>query len=348
MKERFLGLDLYRVLAILMITILHVNYQHCGLINNPTLSTGACATGLFIEYLCLAGVNCFAMLSGYFAGGMGVKYDWNWVKRIALFWFKMVLFGVVLYLSIVLFIPQARDYSFDYLSTFLPFKGFYWYINAYFGLMIFMPLVNKSLQACSDRALLVVSGILFILFSIFPLLGIESKTLGVLGGYSLSWLLICYIYGYVVKRLANNVLNIKKVNLILIIILILSVLVPFIIDFYGFKWMQFYNSPFCVLEALCLMLLLIQVKMTHSWLIKLIAFISANSLGVYLFQNYPYIWDNYIFRINPVVYPPFKMVCYFIFVVVVLEFLGVLLNLIVEKIYKHSAKICTYLGKIKF
>ena len=65
MKERFLGLDLYRVLAILMITILHVNYQHCGLINNPTLSTGACATGLFIEYLCLAGVNCFAMLSGY-------------------------------------------------------------------------------------------------------------------------------------------------------------------------------------------------------------------------------------------------------------------------------------------
>lgn len=348
MKERFLGLDLYRVLAILMITILHVNYQHCGLINNPTLSTGACATGLFIEYLCFAGVNCFAMLSGYFMGGMGVKYDWNWVIRIVRFWFKMVLFGVILYLSIVLFIPQARDYSFDYLSTFLPFKGFYWYINAYFGLMIFMPLVNKSLQVCSDRALLVVSGILFILFSVFPSLGLESKTFGVLGGYSLSWLLICYIYGYVVKRFANNVLNIKKVNLILIIILILSVLVPFTIDFCGLRWMQFYNSPFCVLEAVCLMFLLIQVKMTHSWLIKLIAFISANSLGVYLFQNYPYIWDNYIFRINPVVYPPFKMVCYFIFVVVVLEFLGVLLNLIVEKIYKHSAKICTYLGKVKF
>lgn len=348
MKARFLGLDLYRVLAILMITVLHVNYQHCGLINNPTLSTGACATGLFIEYLCFAGVNCFAMLSGYFMGGMGTKYDLDWVIRIVRFWFKMVLFGVVLYLTVFLFIPQSRNCSFDYISTFLPFRGFYWYINAYFGLMIFMPLVNKSLQACSDRALMVVSSMLFIFFSIFPSLGLESKTFGVLGGYSISWLLICYIYGYVVKRFANKVLNIRNIKIILTIILILSVLVPFIIDFYGLKWMQFYNSPFCVLEALCLMLLLIQVKIKHSWLIKLIAFISANSLGVYLFQNYPYIWDNYIFRINPVVYPPFKMVCYFIFVVVILEFLGVLLNLIVEKIYKHSAKICTYWGKIKF
>lgn len=345
MKERFLGLDLYRVLAILMITILHVNYQHCGLINNPTLSTGACATGLFIEYLCFAGVNCFAMLSGYFMGGMGVKYDWNWAKRIALFWFKMVLFGVVLYLSIVLFIPQARDYSFDYLSTFLPFKGFYWYINAYFGLMVFMPLVNKSLQACSDRALLVVSGILFILFSIFPLLGIESKTLGVLGGYSLSWLLICYIYGYLVRRLANKVLNIKNINFILTIILILCVLVPFTIDFCGLKWMQFYNSPFCVLEAVSLMLLLLKIKITRPLLIKLVAFLSANSLGVYLFQNYPFIWENYIFRTNPEIYPVFKMAFYFIFVVVVLEILGIVLNISVEKIYKIVTKFAVYYKK---
>lgn len=345
MKERLFGLDLYRVLAILMITILHVNYQHCGLINNPNLPRGACAIGLFIEYLCFAGVNCFAMLSGYFAGGMGVKYDWNWAKRIALFWFKMVIFGVVLYLSIVLFIPQARDYSFDYLSTFLPFKGFYWYTNAYFGLMIYMPLVNKSLQVCSDRALLVASGILFILFSIFPMLGIESKTFGVSGGYSLSWLLICYIYGSVVKRLANKVLNIRNINLFLTVILVLSVLVPFMMDFCGFKWMQFYNSPFCVLEAVCLMLLLIQIKMTRPRLIKVITFLSANSLGVYLFQNHPFIWENYIYRTNPEIYSLFKMVCYFVFVVLVLEFLGIVLNVIVEKICNISAKIAGYRQK---
>jgi peptidoglycan/LPS O-acetylase OafA/YrhL len=91
MRERLCGLDLYRSLAILMITVLHVNWQHCGLIYTPGLPRSVYGAGLFIEYLCFAGVNCFAMLSGYLSGEANMDYGRKWLGRIASFWLKMTL-----------------------------------------------------------------------------------------------------------------------------------------------------------------------------------------------------------------------------------------------------------------
>ena len=100
MKERAVGLDIYRILAMLMITALHINYQHCNLLNNRDLPGVLYYSGLIIEYICYAGVNCFAMLSGYLLGNTDGGFDRKWGYRCISFYGKMVWWGILLYLLI--------------------------------------------------------------------------------------------------------------------------------------------------------------------------------------------------------------------------------------------------------
>jgi hypothetical protein len=214
---------------------------------------------------------------------------------------------------------------------FFPFAGPYWYINAYFALMMLMPVLNRGLAACSDKSLLVLSASLFVFTSVFPAFGLESAELSVAGGYSAVWLVVCYIYGCVIRRLAHYELGVRNIKLILVSLLALSVGVPFVCDFAGGKWMLFYHSPFCVVEAAALMLLLLQVKIKSVWLVKAVSFVSVNSLGVYLVQTHPFIWNNYVVRTNPELYPCFKMAGYFIAVVLILEIAGLAFNFVVDR-----------------
>lgn len=331
MRERLCGLDLYRSLAILMITALHVNWQHCGLIYTPGLPRSVYGLGLFIEYLCFAGVNCFAMLSGYLSGTANMDYGRSWIGRIASFWLKMTLWSVILYLAVVFCLPGGGNYRLDFRSTFFPFAGPYWYINAYFVLMVVMPVLNRGLAECSDKSLLVLSAALFVFTSVLPSFGLESAELSLAGGYSAVWLVVCYIYGCAIRRLAHYVLGVRNIKLILVSLLALSVGVPFICDFAGGKWMLFYHSPFCVVEAASLMLLLLQVKIKSGSLVKAVSFVSVNSLGVYLVQTHPFIWNNYVVRTNPELYPCIKMAGYFIAVVLILEIAGLAFNFVVDR-----------------
>lgn len=331
MRERLYGLDLYRSLAILMITVLHVNWQHCGLIYTPGLPRSVYGSGLFIEYLCFAGVNCFAMLSGYLFGEANMDYGRSWLGRIASFWLKMTLWSVILYFAVVFWLPGSENYRFDYRAAFFPFAGPYWYINAYFVLMVLIPVLNRGLAACSDKSLLVLSASLFVFTSVFPAFGLESAELSVAGGYSAVWLVVCYIYGCAIRRLAHYVLGVRNIKLILVSLLALSVGVPFMCDFAGGKWMLFYHSPFCVVEAAALMLLLLQMKIKSVWLVKAVSFVSVNSLGVYLVQTHPFIWSNYVCRTNPEICPGFGMVGYFIAVVLILEIAGLAFNFVVDQ-----------------
>ena len=77
--ERNYGLDLYRLLAMLMITALHVNYQQLNLMehNVPSVSS----MGYLIEYICFCGVNCFALLTGFLFKSK-MNYDKKWFSKV--------------------------------------------------------------------------------------------------------------------------------------------------------------------------------------------------------------------------------------------------------------------------
>ena len=169
MNTRCYGLDIYRILAMLMITALHINNQYCGLLGD-TLPFNCYLSGVIVEYLCFAGVNCFAMLSGWLMGEGAGEYDRKWGYKTISFAAKIVLWGLLLYLVVFLFLPGGRGYDFNIKATFIPIVGFWWYINAYCGLLIFMPLLCKGLSKISLRELAILSGCMFFAFSILPMI----------------------------------------------------------------------------------------------------------------------------------------------------------------------------------
>lgn len=336
MKERSYGLDLYRIMAMLMITALHVNYQHCNLLNNWTLPGGLRCAGVIIEYICFAGVNCFAMLSGYVMGNAYTGYDRRWGYRCVSFWSRMVFWGVFLFLLVFCVFPGGREYPFDFTGTFFPFIGFWWYISAYCGLLILMPLLSAGVNQLPVRQIVILLLTMPVFFSVIPALGKSYGFLGLNNGYSTLWLAICFIYGVSLKKLAAQILEIKRINLILILLLLASIVVPVTLELtMNIRYME-YTTLFCVVESACLLLLFLQIRISSKRVAKMVAFVSSNSLGIYLVQNYPYFWENYIIRHDPPIYEPVKYLWYLPGVILLLMIIGVMVNFIVDHLYKFS------------
>jgi surface polysaccharide O-acyltransferase-like enzyme len=308
-RERIYGLDICRIGAMVMITLLHLVNQHCGLLNE-NLPGWQYFAGCFLEYACFAGVNCFAMLTGYTGGGKIVSYDKKWLGRLFSLWIKIICWWFLLFLlcKLVLF-PDKLFFSaatvFNGLLS--PADGTWWYISAYFPVLLFMPLLNRGLNGLNGGEKLRLAAVLFVLFSVLPAITGDRGFLGVDSGYSALWLIVCMVYGAVLRDLQPAILRIKRVNIYLWLTVLATILLPC-----GFhlaaihpdirRFMSF-NSPFCVLEAAALLLLCVQIRVRSGVVQKVITFISVNSLGIYLLQCYPAVWENFICRQTPEVSP---------------------------------------------
>ena len=335
MNTRCYGLDIYRILAMLMITALHINNQYCRLLNE-TLPVFHYCFGVIVEYFCFAGVNCFAMLSGWLMGEGAGEYDRKWGYKTISFAAKIVLWGLLLYLVVFLFLPGGRGYDFNIKATFIPIVGFWWYINAYCGLLIFMPLLRKGLSKISLRELAILSGCMFFAFSILPMISPLTAELSLRNGYSMIWLIICFIYGAALRKFSPQILCIKRINYILTAICFLSVLIPSAVHLLaGDRRLMNYLSPFCVLQAATMLLLMAQINISGQKMIRGISFISTNSLGIYLLHCYPYFWNNFICRKNPAIYPLPQEILLLSAMILLLMAGGVIVNYCVEKIYQY-------------
>lgn len=80
-------------------------------------------------------------------------------------------------------------------------SGQYWYITAYFGLLVFMPVINNGLNALTDKQLKQLVLLMFIIFSILPaVLNNRVPEFSLSKGFEMTWLLILYIIGAYLKR----------------------------------------------------------------------------------------------------------------------------------------------------
>ena len=330
MREHLYGLDVCRIVAMVMITALHINNQHLGLLRSE-LPLGISAAGFFIEYICFAGVNCFAVISGYLLNGCDGGYDRQWLGRYLSLWLKTILWGIILS-GIECFWLKKGISGETVIQIIFPITGFWWYISAYMGLLIFMPLLNRGLNRLSAKDLLIISTAMFLVL----LLTLHKRSsLGLDDGYSVIWLMVCYIFGFVLKRNMPQILQVKKINLITMILFIFSVLVPMTTFFTGgnrYLWMN-YTSPLCVLEAICIVVFCVQLKIKNSAIAKLVFWCSRNSLGIYLLQAHPLVWDNFILGKTPYYFRAGEIIWRFLTMLVLLVVGGMLANAVVEKLF---------------
>ncbi len=291
-KERNYGIDLLRIVAMLMVVILHI-LGRGGILNAVHAFSPPYCLGWFLEIACFGAVNCYALISGYVGYGRKTRYA-NLVY---------ILFCALFYL---LFLTAA-----GYLAT--PCGGTetiknsllhirvidgWWYVKAYFAAFLLFPLANFIVKTYDKKKLYSMLAVAFVVFSVIPTMACSDIFL-VRGGYSPWWLLLLYFAGAVIKKydIGAHGRKIKYFSLYVLAILLVF-LAKIGIDYISFNYFDIkifgeylitYVSPLIVLSSVFLLMTFRNI--TGNKLVnKMISFLSPLTFGVYLIHTQYYAW----------------------------------------------------------
>lgn len=295
MTKRNLGVDLLRIVSMGMVLVLHL------LLNSGALGAFAPFTLPYytvwmMEILAYGAVDVFAMISGYVGAGRRVRY-----ANLAYLWCTAVVLG----LAVTLWFRFTRplEYNVTPDSRFSPliralfpvFTCQYWFLNAYFLMFLFLPLINAGLEALSGRRLFAILGVLLLAVCGLNVAGYDDP-LRVAHGYSAIWLLLLYVLGAAIRR--SEALHRIPKSVLLIGYLFFS-LVTFasrwLLDLYTFRtrgqierddYLVRYVSPTVVAAAVCLLLFFAKLRIGKA-AGAAIGFFAPSAFSVYLIHEHP-------------------------------------------------------------
>lgn len=187
LKKRDNGLDLLRILCMLLVTFSHV-FTHGGIINEH-LSPGTASwfLGNLLYPFTLVAVNCFVLLSGYFQCTSRFK-----LKRVVSVWVQALFWSVVLYAAVSLF--QGGLSILELVKRiFVAVTDQYWFVTAYLLMYIVSPFLNCMIAAMSKRLHFLCCCVLLGIFCVAHNLAYIYDFGDVDGGYTFLWFCILYI-----------------------------------------------------------------------------------------------------------------------------------------------------------
>lgn len=296
MDKRVGGIDLLRIISMLMIVILHV-LLHGGIINNVLTNSWNSYVVWLLYTAVHCGVNCFALISGYV--GISSKYK---LSNIMYLWIQAAFYDVIFTAVLITLKPENITLG-KVVCAVLPVSSdAYWYFTAYFALFFFMPVINYMMHKMDKKQLnrMILPAIL--LFSVLSTVaGIAGGDIfRISNGYSLYWLLILYVIGAYLRKYQDNY---KYSSVRLFSIFMMCILSGWLgkwgIDFInGHLGLHFdneillrYNSPTMLLAAISLLLFATDIKISQK-IGKIIFKISGTTFGIYLIHDNPLIREN--------------------------------------------------------
>lgn len=187
-KKRELGIELFRIVAMFLIVLLHVLGRGGVYAHAEYLGTNY-KIAWFLETAAYCSVNCYALISGY----VGIHSKFRF-RKIVYLWLEVAFITLSTTAIFALVTPDAVTAD-DWLKAAFPLiKREYWYFNAYALMFPFLPLLNKGLQSISRRQHLITMMFLFVLTTILPIIG-DRDIFALSKGYSAVWLMVLYVFG---------------------------------------------------------------------------------------------------------------------------------------------------------
>ena len=297
-KERNYGIDALRILTMLMIVILHILGQG-GVLDNTTVLSKQYEFAWLLEIISYCAVNCYGIISGYVCLYSEIRYS-----RGAMLWLQTIFytigFVIVFYLLGSELVTKQRI-----INAFFPITSRqYWYITAYFGLFLFISLLNAAIKNISHKEFKAFLCSFFVVISIIPtilkihLFDINTDPYRLNNGYSMLWL--CFLYligGYIRKyKLFDKVKNIYFFCGYIIAVLF-TWLTKYLYEKAGIKdygnIFVNYTSPTIVCAGIFLFLFFVNIKFKQRLARKIIESFAPVTLGVYIIHTNPLIWNKF-------------------------------------------------------
>lgn len=290
MKKRKYGIDLLRIVSMLLIVVLHVLRQGGILLNTETGSTSYHLAWL-MEIVAICAVNCYGLISGYVNVSGRVKYH-----KLAVMWLQVVFYTVLITLFYEIF-NRGSISAENWKTALTPVVSqTYWYFTAYFALFLAMPFLNIMINNLSNKQLKVLGATIFILFSVIPTI----TTIDIFftkNGYTFLWLMLLYIMGAVMKKLevAEKVKTYQWV-LLAAVSIAASYIFKIIIDKSDTavdKELLFrYSAITVVLQSFAFVAIAIKLNIKNKTAVSIIKFISPLSFSVYIIHTNPWIFHH--------------------------------------------------------
>ena len=259
----------------------------------------------FILIICSWHVCGFALISGI-VGYKSFKYS-----NLIYLWILVTFYSVAIYIYFKIFKLNTNKDSL--ISEFFPVIFCkYWYFTQYFGMYLFLPAINKSVENLTKSELKILSLSLIGLFIIWnDLINPKKDTFKLNRGYSVLSLLIFYIFGTYIGKYKNEYFGFNKIWIcsFCIFTFICSSLLTHKLSIYdlneltGLKLMimkslkQLFtikiNSFPMMLQAISLIFFFMQIEY-NKYITKIINFIGPLTFSVYLIHENILIMNNYV------------------------------------------------------
>lgn len=195
MKEKRLDFEILRILAIVLVVFNHTQERGFELYRVPGCSGVNAALSLLLGVVCKIAVPLFLMVSGGLLLDRQEPIKTVMKKRVLRIVTALVLFSAVLYGFWIRWglVETLGFWNFVYTLWRYGISTPYWYLYAYTGLMLMLPLLRAMVQGLSDRSFIY----LFLLYGVVQSL----EMLGIYTGFET-------LYGTVMVPGAGTFMNV--------------------------------------------------------------------------------------------------------------------------------------------
>ncbi len=272
------GIELLRIVAIVMVLVCHANARVLGLPSRaevfsvPAPSIARMLFGAMAVY----GVNIFVMISGWF--GIHAK-----PKGLAnlLFEVLFLLWGIYA----VFLLTGNATFNMHDIKVCLALTDEYWFVMAYVGLYIFSPVLNAFVEKASKREL----QLLLVGFYVFQCYYCwASGTLDYFSGYSITFFFGLYLTARYLRLYPVRILS-RHGGLVYVASLVVVTTVSVVALVLVGNWARMlrYDNPLVIVGAIGLLNAFSHLRF-HSRLV--------NSLATACFAVYIIHFDPLVFR----------------------------------------------------
>lgn len=327
--KRNYGIDLLKIISMIMIIVLHITGQGGMLENTATLSSQYNILWL-LRAMCFCCVNCYALATGYLMYQRKVKYS-N-----IIYLYLQVVFYMAIISAIYFFIDPSLITFRSFIDIIFPFAhDDYWYFTAYFGMFFFIPYLNILMEKLSKKQGTKLILVIVFIFTILPLI-FDSDIFKMNSGYSMFWLISMYLLGAYFKKYSLEINFQKRTGFLIYFISVLlafAVRTLFVFAKAKLDWIKLngtyiinYCSPFILLSSIGLLIFFSQVKFKSIGK-GIIHFLAPLSFGVYIIHVNPFIWKSAkgIFS-NFASLNPFLMTAYILMLTILIYFICAILD----------------------
>lgn len=287
--SRNYGIDLLRIISMHMVLILHI-LGLGGVLNAVPSLSSSYETAWFLEIASYCAVNCYGLISGY----VGIHSTRTYTNLILL-WLQVAFYHILIYA--VYYIVCPGSFSLEYLQNILfpVMTRQYWFFTAYFGMSLFLPLLNPAIAGLTKKQAGTLTFSLILIFTSAQTV-FRTDSFGTNMGYGVLWLLILYIIGGCIGT-HDFFSKIRKLSLLAIYIF--CVVCTWLVKFYtdqrlarlsmenpGTLFLIDYTSATILTAALALLIFFSKIRV-NPLLIRLLRLFTPCTFSVYIIHTHP-------------------------------------------------------------